>query len=71
VCPVPATGRPTLTFIQPELVLKDAVAVSGVPPTAVSFSKPVMPAVDPGFTQIVTVSVSPAVTVAATVWLTV
>jgi hypothetical protein len=71
VCPARAMGRPTLTLIHPELSLKEVVAVSVVPPTAVSFSEPVIPAVDPGLTQIVTVSVSPAVTVVATVWLTV
>ena len=71
VCPVRETGSPTLTFIQPELSLKEVVAVSVVPPTAVSLSDPVMPVVVPGLTQIVTVSVSPAVTVVATVWLTV
>src|SRR4051794_24143219 len=65
------TGSPTLTFIQPELSLKEVVAVSVVPPRAVSLSEPVIPALDPGETQIVTVSVSPAVTVVVTVWLTV
>jgi hypothetical protein len=71
VCPVRDTGRATLTRIQPELSLHDVVAVSVVPPMAVSFSWPVIPAVDPGFTQFVTVSVSPTVTLVETVWLTV
>jgi hypothetical protein len=71
VWPVCETGRPTLTFIQLELSLNEVVAVSVVPPTAVSFREPVIPTVDPGLTQIVTVSVSPAVTVVATAWLTV
>jgi len=38
-----------------------------VPPRAVSLRDPVIPAVDPGSTQMVTVSVSPAVTVVVTV----
>jgi hypothetical protein len=69
VWPDLATGSPTLTFIHPELSLNEVVAVSVVPPTAVSLSEPVMPALEPGLTQIVTVSVSPAVTVVVTVWL--
>ena len=69
VWPALDTGSPTLTLIQPELSLKETVAVSAVPPMAVSLSEPVMPAVDPGSTQMVAVSVSPAVTVVVTVWL--
>src|SRR3982751_1522604 len=67
VCPALETGSATLTFIHPELSLNDTVAVSAVPPRAVSLSEPVIPAVDPGCTQMVTVSVSPAVTVVVTV----
>ena len=71
VWPVLATGSATLTLIQPELTLNEVLAVSVVPPTAVSLSCPLTAEVEPGLTQIVTVSVSPAVTVVPTVWLTV
>ena len=71
VCPALETGRPTLTLIHPESELNEMVAVSVVPPRAVSLSNPLTPEVEPGSTQMVTVSVSPAVTAVVTLWLSV
>jgi hypothetical protein len=71
VWPAFLTGSATLTLIQPELTLNDAVAVSVLPPTVTSLIDPVIAVLEPGFTQMETVSVSPTVTVVFTLWLTV